>query len=118
MSYVVEMAYIGGILSENAYKMANRRTRPFVRRWMNELTEKVRRLDVPSASSYIISVTGRFTDERRPDVSNLFKVISDAIQPGLGVNDKFFRMLDNGYSLGFVDPTLIIEIQPQEASIA
>lgn len=111
MEYKVAMPYIGGILSENAYKFATRGTKPIVKLWMRELAEKVKALDIPKCEAYEIEVFGKFTDERRPDISNLFKIISDAIEKGLGVNDKHFRMMDKGYSLGWTDPELVITIR-------
>jgi len=114
MEYPIIMPYLGGILSENAYKFKTRRTKPIVVIWMRELAEKVRLLGIPKCESYEIGVSGKFTDERRPDISNLFKVISDAIEKGLDVNDKFFKMKDEGYNLGHLDPELLIVIRPQE----
>ena len=112
MDYEIVMPYIGGILSENAYKFpGGRRTKPFVRMWMRELAEKVKELDIPQCETYEVGVFGRFTDERRPDISNLFKVTSDAVEDGLGVNDKHFRLVDKGYSLGHFDPELVITIR-------
>jgi len=112
MKYEIAVPYIGGVLSENAYKMPTRGTKWVVKRWMEDLAEKVRELDIPKAESYEIEVLGRFTDERRPDISNLFKVISDAVEGGLGVDDKHFRMVDKGYKTGYLDPELIIAITP------
>ena len=110
VGYKVVMPYIGGILSENAYKWGTRGTKPFVKRWMRELAGKVKELDIPQVGSYEIELFGRFTDERRPDLSNLHKVIGDALQKGLGVNDKTFRFVDKGYSLGHLSPELEITI--------
>ena len=111
--YEVVMPYLGGILSENSYKFLTKRTKPYVRMWMRELAGKVKELSIPQAPTYEIGVFGKFTDERRPDISNLFKVISDAIQNGLEVNDKHFRLVDKGYSLGHLDPELVITIVPE-----
>lgn len=111
MEYIITMAYIGGILSENAYKFRTKGTKPFVKLWMRELADKVRDLNIEKCGSYEIGVYGKFTDERRPDISNLFKIISDAIEKGLGVNDKYFRMVDKGYELGHIDPELVITIK-------
>jgi Holliday junction resolvase RusA-like endonuclease len=110
MEYKVVMPYIGGVLSENAYKWKTRGTKWPVKFWMAELADKVRQLSIPLADKYEVGVFGRFTDERRPDISNLFKVVSDAIEAGLGVNDKYFRMVDRGYKLGYLDPELEITI--------
>lgn len=112
--YEVVMPYLGGILSENNYKLPSRGTKPFVKRWMRELAEAVRELDIPKSESYEIGVFGRFTDERRPDISNLFKITLDAVEKGLGVNDKHFKATDRGYKLGFLDPELVITIEPLE----
>ena len=117
MEYPIVMPYLGGILSENAYKFRTRRTKPIVIIWMRELAEKVRLLDIPKCESYEIGVSGKFTDERRPDISNLFKVTSDAIEKGLDVNDKFFKMKDEGYELGYLDPELLITIKVREADL-
>ena len=110
--YEIVMPYIGGILSENSYKMLTRGTKPFVKRWMRELATAVKELDIPKSESYEVGIFGRFTDERRPDVSNLFKITLDAIEKGLGVNDKHFRAVDKGYNLGHLDPELVITIEP------
>ena len=109
--YKIVMPYIGGILSENSYKYLTKRTKPYVRYWMRGLKEKVEALDVPKAGSYEIRLYGRFTDERStPDLSNLHKVIGDALEEGLQINDKHFRFIDEGYSLGHFDPQLEITI--------
>lgn len=112
MEYQIIMPYIGGILSENAYKFKTRRTKPFVRMWMKDLAYKVKGLEIPKCESYEIEVSGRFTDERRPDIPNLFKIIGDSLQEGLGINDKWFQFRDLGYSLGHFDPELVITIIP------
>jgi Holliday junction resolvase RusA-like endonuclease len=112
VEYKIEMPYIGGILSENAYKWKTRGTKPFVKIWMRELANKVRDLDIPIVDRYEVGVYGKFTDERRPDISNLFKVIGDALEEGMGINDKHFRLMDKGYSLGHIDPELVITIVP------
>lgn len=114
MEYEVVMAYIGGILSDNAYKQQTRQTRPYVKLWKRGLASRVRELEIAECETYEIGVFGRFTDERRPDISNLFKIISDSIEDGLGVNDKHFRMVDKGYKLGYTDPELVITIKGYE----
>lgn len=111
MEHKVTMSYIGGILSENAYKFQTRGTKPFVKLWMNELADKVRELPVDKSDTYEIRLFGKFWDERRPDLSNLHKVIGDALEKGLGVNDKHFLFVDEGVSLGHIDPELVITIR-------
>jgi len=105
------MPYIGGILSENSYKFLTRGTKPFVKRWMRELADKVRALNLPIMVACNVSVHGKFSNERRPDISNLFKVVSDAVAQGLGMDDKFFTVVDNGYETGCLDPVLVISIE-------
>ena len=109
--YKVVMPYIGGILSENNYKFGTRGTKPFVKMWMRELAEKVEALEIPESTFFEVGIFGRFTDERRPDISNLFKVVLDAIEKGLKVNDKFLRPKDEGYELGYLDPELVITVR-------
>ena len=111
----IRMDYIGGILSENEYKFLTKRTKPMVRMWMSQLSEKVKQAEIPESKYYTIGVFGRFYDERRPDISNLFKVISDAIQKGLGVDDKWFRMEDRGYELGVFEQELVITIEGEKS---
>jgi len=113
MVYSVTMQYIGGVLSENSYKFKTRGTKPFVKLWIRELAEKVRLLEVPKVEKYEVGIFGKFSDERRPDVPNLFKIVLDAVAKGLDINDKNFTAKDNGYSLGFFDPELVITIVPE-----
>lgn len=112
MEYSVTMPYIGGILSENAYKFRTRGTKPFVKLWMRELAEKVKLLEIPKVEKYEVGVFGKFSDERRPDISNLFKICMDAVAKGLDMDDKNFTAVDKGYRLGFFDPELVITIIP------
>jgi len=112
--YIAKIPYIGGILSENSYKFSNKCTKPYVRWWMKTLATKVKVLKVPISPYYQINVYGEFLNESRPDIPNLFKVISDAIEDGLGINDKYFRLVDKGYSLGYTNQSLNITIIPLE----
>ena len=118
MEFKVSMPYIGGILSDNSYKFLNKNTRPIVTLWKKDLASQVEDLGVPEAKAYEIQVYGKFTDERRPDVSNLFKVIGDALKKtnqykGLGIDDKHFHLKDMGCELGHVDPVIEITIVPE-----
>ena len=114
MDYKVVMPYLGGILSDNAYKIGRtkRKTHPMVILWMRELAEKAEALCIPQAESYRIGLYSKFWDERRPDLSNLHKVIGDALQRGLAINDKAFFFSDLGYELGKFEPELEITITP------
>ncbi len=113
MEYKVVMPYLGGILTDNNYKIgqAKRKTRPMVVIWMNELAKKVEELEVPRHGNYIIELWGRFWDERRPDLANLHKVIGDSLKKVL-VDDKHFFFVDKGYELGKFEQELEITIRP------
>jgi len=117
MEYKVVMPYIGGVLSENAYKYLTKRTKPFVRLWMCELAEKAEQLNIPESKGYTIELYGKFWDlNGTPDLSNLHKVIGDALKKtkqwnGLGIDDKNFLFVDKGYELGKFDPELEITIK-------
>lgn len=111
-SYVVVMPYVGGDLSENSYKWHKTRgTRPIVKAWMYELEYRTRQLAVPKCSRYKIHLSGRFRDNRVPDLSNLHKVIGDALKIGLRTDDKHFLFVDEGYSCGHLKPELVITIE-------
>jgi len=118
MEYKVIMPYIGGILSDNSYKFLNKSTKPIVNMWKKELAKRAEELDIPkNIVQFHIKVHGKFEDERRPDIPNLFKVILDGLKKtksyyGLGVDDKHFRAEDDGYELGFLNPVLEITIIP------
>lgn len=109
-TWLIIMPYEGE-LSDNSYKFSNRSTRPFVELWMKKLSEEVKKARIPLFKEFEISVYGRFLDERRPDMQNLFKVIGDGIKKGLGVDDKHFRFKDIGYEVGHIFPQLLIYIR-------
>lgn len=111
---VVTMPYIGGILSKNASDFPNGGRKPLVKKWMRELASRIEKLGVVRPRylpSYRIGVRGYFADERRPDMQNLFEVVSDACQMGLDVNDKYFSVADDGYETGHLKPKLVITIE-------
>ena len=117
MEFKVVMPYLGGILSDNNYKFLNKATKPIVTIWRKELAQKVEALDIPEVEEYEVEVYGRFLDERRPDIPNLFKVILDGLKKtkmykGLGVDDKHIHPRDAGYKLGYQDPEIVITIWP------
>ena len=113
MEYKVEMPYIGGVISKNDFKWG-RGTKKEVKFWMGELAGKVRELGIPKFFKYEVGIFGKFHDERRPDMQNLFEVVSDAVEDGLGVNDKNFIIADDGYSVGWERPILVIRIRGYE----
>jgi len=119
LSMTITMPYIKD-LSVNSYKIMGRggrhttATKPHVTEWMNELADKIREHELFNeffGTPATIYVKGFFVDDRAPDIHNLAKVICDAIEPAIGVNDKNIRFKDEGYETGYIsDPHLEIEL--------
>ena len=109
----VTVPYIGRVLSKNYYKFPNGGTRPAAKEWAKDLANKIRELRVVPSTlpSYRIGIHGHFSSESRPDIQNLFDLVSDAVQDGLNVNDKYFTMVDDDYETGCLKPELIITIE-------
>jgi len=111
---VVTMPYIGRAISKNYYKFPNGGTRPAAKKWAEELARRIRTVVLETCigpASFRVGIYGRFESENRPDIQNLFDLISDAVQDGLGVNDKYFTMADDGYKTGYLEPRLVITIE-------
>ena len=122
MSLIVEMPYIGRILSKNYYKVWGSKgfkttaTRPEVRAWMDQL------ISMAGASSSLKEVVGRpcrvelrgqFTDMRSvPDLHNLHEVIADALKVALDIDDRFIGFMDLGFTVGAREPKIIMEVVP------
>lgn len=111
----VMMPYIGRNLSVNYYKVRGRRgvqtnhVKPEVRAWQLDLADQVR--DFPLAGSFTIHLFGTFKDFRIPDLHNLHKVIGDAIAEGTGLNDRYFKFVDEGYEINSqTSPKLLITL--------
>lgn len=114
MELKVEMPYIGKSLSVNYYhlrfgKRITTKIRPEVKIWMSQLTEKVKGFE--HSGSIIVSVFGKFTDGRVPDLDNLAKVILDAIKVGVGLDDRHMKYQAMGYGIGYVKPVLVITLE-------
>ena len=112
-SITVGMHYIGGDLSVNRYKWG-RFTKPVVKEWMRDLALVIRVVVSAQGSVFTppitVTVGGCFRDKRSsPDLHNLHKVIGDALEDGLGINDKEFRFVDGESSYGCKEPYIIIE---------
>ena len=106
----IELPYIGANLSVNHYKFGYY-TKRETREWMEMLgwfikPHHIDEWDLPLT----VRVSGYFKDKRStPDLSNLSKVILDAIEDTTGVNDKHMRWQDG--EVGQSDePYLKIEI--------
>ena len=117
----VTMPYIGRSLSVNCYKIVGKRglrtnkTRPETERWMNQLISKVKdnsELEMVFGKPVVVELFGKFEDRRStPDIHNLHKVIGDALQVALDIDDKFIKFEDKGFELGFPFPSLEIFIR-------
>ncbi len=114
----LQMPYLREV-SVNSYHIVGKGGRPTnaikpsVLFWMADLADRIR--EHPDFDDYYgnpvtIHLTGHFVDERCPDLSNLHKVLADAIEPAIGVNDKEFRFIDVGYDTGHTPPYLDIEL--------
>ncbi len=94
-SITVQMEYIGKELSCNHYKFGYF-TKRVVKAWMDELgwlikLEHIEDWKLPLT----VQCSGQFKDKRsQPDLSNLSKVILDAIEETTGVNDRDMRWRD------------------------
>ena len=111
-SITVELPYIGGVLSENHYRGRRRDGMLYVRRearfWMEALGWLIKTSHI---EDWVLPITvkcdGRFKNtHRQPDLSNLSKVILDAIEETTGVNDRDMRWQDGGVSYG--EPVLLM----------
>lgn len=116
MNHQVVMPYTGGRLSVNAMKIvrAGRRTHrnfPEVDDWIFELASKVEYLRDKLKIPIKVSLFGRFRDNRHPDLHNLHKIIGEALEKGLGVNDKYMLISDEGFELGHENQELVITLR-------
>lgn len=111
-SIKVEMPYVGGVLSENHYRGRRRDGMLYVRReakdWMEELGWRIKTAHIEGwATPLTVKCDGRFKNtHRQPDLSNLSKVILDAIEETTGVNDRDMRWQDGEVSYG--EPAVLV----------
>lgn len=113
MEYKVVMPYFGH-LSVNSMKIVRGGRRmanfPEVDDWMFELASKVSHLKGKLEIPVKVRLFGKFRDERRPDLDNLFKAVCDGLKRGLEIDDKNFIPISEGFSLGHIDQELVITI--------
>jgi len=117
----ITMPYIGRALSVNYYKITGKggrhtnKTRPETEDWMFQLGDRVREHpEYPELFGVpvIVELNGRFVDRTStPDLHNLGKVIMDALEPVLGINDKYLEFRSGKFELGCIPPELIISIK-------
>ena len=113
-SVTIAIPYIGGVLSVNRYTFhGGHKIRPQVSDWMDTLAGRASELfngrEVPDP--LIVRLSATFRDNRVPDLANLHKVIGDALQRALPLNDRFYRFVDEGYAVDATkEPTLYIRL--------
>lgn len=110
MKAMIEMPYIGKELSVNHYKFKYY-TKQVTKNWMEELGWKLKPFHFEAWKLPLkVTCSGIFKNKRStPDLSNLSKVILDAIEETTGINDRDMRWHDGIIAIG--EPTLFIEIE-------
>lgn len=111
-SITVEIYYPGNVISVNHYKYyGGLYTKPGAKMFKDELGWLIKTSHIEDWQLPLkVHCDGRFKDKRsQPDLSNLSKVILDAIEETTGVNDKNYRWQDGEVSYG--EPTLWITIE-------
>ena len=111
-SVAIQMPYIGKVLSVNHYKYRGRYTKREVRDWMEELGWMLKSYHIEDwRLPLTVICDGEFRDKRsQPDLSNLSKVILDAIQGATTINDRDLRWRDGKVTYSDT-PTLHIRIK-------
>ena len=116
-SVTIRMPYLGKILSVNHYKFGYF-TRPEVKAWMEELGWLIKGHHIEEWKIPLkVTCDGVFKDKRsQPDLSNLSKVILDAIEETTGINDRDMRWCDGGVaycddSPDYKEPILLVTIE-------
>lgn len=121
---VIRMDYPGAIISVNHYlgkrKGGGQYVKPETKIWKDEIGWMIKHLHIEDWQLPLsITCDGFFKDERSaPDLSNLAKVVCDAIaEVADGVNDKDFRWHDGKREIiGIKEtPHLLITIRESEA---
>jgi len=99
----IEIEYPGAVISVNHYKYRGGiYTRKEAQAWMDELGWLVKGLHLEEWYLPLhVTCSGRFKDKRsQPDLSNLSKVILDAIEETTGMNDRDMRWHDGKVEYG------------------
>lgn len=112
----IKVPYPGSCLSVNHYKYYRsglRRTKTETRHWMEQFIALIQPkllIHTKEFESATITLEGYFKDKRSPDLANLHKVIGDALQEAICLNDKYFDFVDKGCQFGCVKPFLSMVI--------
>ena len=112
----VEMDYPGSVISVNHYKYRGGiYTKPEAKAFMEELGWKLKAYHIEDWKLPLTVICdGIFKYKRsQPDLSNLSKIILDAIEEVTGINDRDMRWQDGDVSYND-EPRLIITIKEKE----
>lgn len=123
-SITVDLPYIGKVISVNHYLGKRKSHYGFyvkgeTKAWMDELGWKIKSAHIEEWNLPLtVKCDGLFRDGRStPDLSNLSKVVLDAIQEAIGVNDVNMRWHDGTVKIDSnKEPTLWITIEEAEWS--
>ena len=83
--------------SKNRYKTRDGFIRRDVRKWMGELATALSmqmnavgglRMKPPVK----VKIEGEFRDKRMPDLQNFVDIVADAVQEGIGIDDRYFSV--------------------------
>ena len=117
-SVAIRMSYIGKVLSVNHYKYKGGiYTRREVKDWMEMLGWMVKGQHIQEWFLPLkVTCDGVFKNKRsQPDLSNLSKVILDAIEETTGINDRDMRWCDGKVMYGEPQELIITIEEPSEA---
>lgn len=118
-SIIVEMFYPGAVISCNHYLGRRKKHSGFYVReeaqaWKDELGWQIKTSHIEEWKLPLtVTCDGQFKDKRsQPDLSNLSKVVLDAIEETTGVNDVNYRWRDGDITIDkTADPILLITIE-------
>lgn len=102
---VIIMPYIGSVLSVNHYLGRGAYGKPYLKKevvaWKAELGWKIKPYHIEEwALPLTVTCNGVFRDLRScPDLSNLAKVVLDAIEETTGINDRNMRWQDGNIKI-------------------
>ena len=117
---VMEMPYPGAVISVNHYTGRRKGGGYYVmadaQAWMDALGWQLKQYHIEDWKLPLhVTCDGQFTDARSaPDLSNLSKVVLDAIEETTGVNDREMRWHDGERVIKKGEPYLRITIEERE----
>lgn len=112
-SMTIEMEYFRN-LSVNYYRTKDGRVKSDVKQWRDELAfiikANMNAQDLEFKTPLKVRVDGQFKDKRSmPDLHNLLKVVCDAVEKGLGIDDRQY-FTETGQPEVGPEPKVIVAI--------